>query len=207
MKFPMMVAASGLALCAFLAAAPVSAQDRVDANGMPTTHSTPAEQAQTRDLNSQVQTNNQAADTQADAADAKYQAQQQQYQDQLQQNQTAQQQFQDQTASYETLRERYAAERAAYHRAVWPDRYRAWVLERDARLIGSRVEITNGDRVGTVEAVARTGAGHIEALRVRLDSDKVVWIDQTDIRFDRSSSTVMTNLDRADLHRMADERA
>lgn len=206
MKFHVMTAASGLALSAFLIAAPVSAQDRVDAAGMPTTHSTPAEQAQTQDLNNQVQTTNQAADAQAGTANAQYQAQQQQYQNQLQQNQTAQQQFQDQTTQYEALRDHYASERSAYHRALWPDRYRDWVPARDARLIGSRVEIINGDHVGTVESVARTSAGHVEGLRVNLDSGKVVWIDEADIRFDRQAKVVLTNLDRNDLHHMADER-
>ena len=55
MKLPILAAASSLALTAFLISSPVSAQgsyptpsgDRVDANGMPTTHSTPAEQAET----------------------------------------------------------------------------------------------------------------------------------------------------------------
>lgn len=206
MTFRSTTASSGLALCAFLIAVPATAQDRVDANGMPTTHSTPAEQAQTADLNNQIQTNNQAADAQADRNNAQYQAQQRQYQGQLQQNQAAQQEFQDQTAQYESLRDRYAAERRAYHRAVWPDRYRDWVLERDARLLGSRVEITNGDHVGTVESVARTSAGQVEALRVHLDSGKVVWIDEADIRFDRGGNVVMTDLDRTDLRQMADER-
>ena len=50
MKSRHLLAASGFALAAFLAAVPVLAQDnsmpaangdRVDANGMPTTHSTP----------------------------------------------------------------------------------------------------------------------------------------------------------------------
>jgi hypothetical protein len=206
MTFRSMTAASGLALSAFLIAAPVMAQDRVDANGMPTTHSTPAEQAQTQDLNNQVQSSNQAADAQADANSAQYQAQQQQYQGQLQQNQAAQQQFQDQTAQYETLRDHYASERSAYHRTMWPDRYRDWVPARDARLIGSRVQIVNGDQVGTVKSVARTSAGHVEALQVNLDSGKVVWIDEADIRFDRQAKLVITNLDRTDLHQMADER-
>ena len=213
MKFHRM-AASGLVLSAFLAAAPAFAQERVDANGMPTTHSTPAEQAQTTDLNNQVQSNNQSADAQgATANDAQYQAQQQQYldqkqqyQSQMQQNQAQQERFVDQTAQYENLRDRYAAERHAYHRDLWPGQYREWVLARDERLIGSRVEITNGDHVGTVEAVARTPAGHVEALRVNLDNDKVVWIDESDIRFDRHEGVVMTNLNRGDLHQMADER-
>ena len=34
-------------------------------------------------------------------------------------------------------------------------------------------------------------------LLVQLDNDKVVWIDRTDIRYDRADGIVMTNLDRA----------
>ena len=107
------LAISGLALSAFLTAAPAMAQDRVDANGMPTTHSTPAEHADTAELNNQTTNTNAATDQQAAATDSQYQAQQQQYQDQLQQNQQAQQDYQqksqaysDQTARYESLRAR-----------------------------------------------------------------------------------------------------
>jgi len=41
---------------------------------------------------------------------------------------------------------------------------------------------------------------------VRLDSDKVVWIDIADVRYNRADGIVMTNLEAGDLHRMADER-
>src|SRR5258708_31882121 len=112
MKLHTLAAASGLALCAFLIASPAFAQgsyptpggDRVDANGMPTTHSTPAEHAQTAEINKQIgvitTAPDAAASAQADANNANYQAQQQQYQNQLQQNQTAQQEYQDRTAAY-----------------------------------------------------------------------------------------------------------
>ena len=188
----MKLSAGVLSLSALLLAAPGFAQDHVNAAGMPTNHSTPEEQAQTADLNRQIQQDTQAADAQAAANNAQFQAQQQQYQEQLQQNQAAQQQYANETAQYEALRDRYAAERRAYRRAVWPDRYRDWVVERDARLIGSRVEIVNGDRVGTVEAIARTRAGRIEALRVGLDSGRTVWIDEADIRFNRQDRIVIT---------------
>jgi type II secretory pathway pseudopilin PulG len=179
----------------------------MDANGMPTDHSTPAEQAETAQINNQVKANNAAADQQADANAATYQAQQQQYQTQLQQNQVQQQEYQDRTAAYQGLRERYAAERAAYHRDVWPDRYSKWVIvERDAKLIGERVELVSGSRVGTVIDTAHAPGGHVTALLVRLDNDKVVWIDAPDIRYNRADGVVMTNLDAADLHHMADER-
>lgn len=232
------LAASALVISLF--AVPAMAQqnsfatpsgERVDANGMPTTHSTPAEQAQTAALNNEIQAANAAADAQAAEAtqqfaqnqaqvdaqiaandaqaaanQAQYDQQRQQYQQQLQQNQAAQQNYEDRTRLYYDLRARYAAERAAYHRGVWPARFVAWRLENDARLIGSRVEILNGDHVGTVEAVARAPSGRIEALYVTLDGGKQVWIDEADIRFDRGGGIVMTNLDRADLRAMADER-
>ncbi len=34
------------------------------------------------------------------------------------------------------------AERAAYRRGVWPDAWRAWRLQNDARLVGDRVEMS-----------------------------------------------------------------
>lgn len=84
MKLDMLAAASGLALSAFLIASPVSAQSaRVDANGNPTTDSTPAEKAETARINAQegVTTTgpSAAATAQSDANNAQYQAQQQQY--------------------------------------------------------------------------------------------------------------------------------
>jgi len=118
MKVPILAAASGLAFSASLIVSPAFAQgrgDRVDANGMPTTHSTPQEQAETAAINKDVAANNAAADAQADANNAAYQAQQQQYRQQQQQyqneldrSQTQQQQYRDRTATYDDLRARYA---------------------------------------------------------------------------------------------------
>lgn len=216
------LAASSLILSLF--AAPVLAQgshpapgDHVDANGMPTDHSTPAEHAQTQTLNNQIQADAAAADRQAaqnqaaadartEANQAQYDQQKRDYQQQLQENQAAQQNYADRTRAYYDLRARYARERAAYHRGIWPDRFRAWRLQSDARLIGSRVEILSGDHVGTVDSVARSPSGRIEALYVVLDGGKQVWIDEADVRFDRGDRVVMTNLDRSDLRAMADER-
>ena len=188
--------------------------ERVDAQGMPTTRSTPAEQAQTVDLNKQVGADNAAADAKAASTDAKadadnaqYQARQQQYQGQLQQNQAQQKDYQDRTATYNSLQNRYAAERAAYRRGVWPNRYAKWVIvDRDAGLIGERVQLITGSRVGTVIDTAHLPNGNVSELLVRLDSDKIVWIDAGDVRYNRADGIVMTNLDAADLRHMADER-
>jgi hypothetical protein len=222
MKISFLAAASGLAFSSSLIVSPVFAQgssptpsgERVDANGMPTTHSTPEEKAQTATINNQVAAGNAAADAQAGANNAAYQAQQQQYQgqqqqyqNQLQRNQAQQERYRDRTAAYEELRTRYAAERAAYHRGIWPDRYVKWVIvERDANLIGERVELLSGSRVGTVIDTAHTPSGNVEALLVRLDNDKIVWIDIADVRYNRADGIVMTNLESNDLHHMADQR-
>jgi hypothetical protein len=223
MKSLNLLAVSGLALSAFLFAAPAMAQqdnsfptpsgDRVDANGMPTTHSTPAEAAQTDNLNQQADSAAAQPSPQASDTDAQYQAQQQQYQNQLQQNQQAQQDYQNQkaayadaTAHYEDMRARFAAERSAYHRDLWPADYRPWELRPDFAVMHARVEITNGDHVGTVTAIARDRGGRIEGLEVSLDSGKMVWIDAADARFNRTDGILMTDLDRSDLHQMSDER-
>jgi len=188
--------------------------EHVNASGMPTNLSTPAEKAQTAELNTQVGVSNAAVDTKAAAVDAKaaadnaqYQAQQQQYQGQLRQNQAQQKDYADRTIAYNDLREHYAAERAAYHRGVWPDRYIKWVIvERDAGLIGERVQLITGSRVGSVIDTAHLANGNVSALLVKLDDDKIVWIDASDIRYNRADGIVMTDLNRADLLHMADER-
>ena len=189
--------------------------ERVDANGLPTTRSAPTEQAQTVEINKQIGAENAAVDARAAAVDAKaaadnaqYQGQRRQYQDQLQQNQAQQRDYQDRTAAYDTLRIRYASERAAYRRGVWPDRYVKWVIvDRDAALIGERVQLITGSRVGTVIDTAHRGNGNVSALLVKLDNDKIVWIDTGDVRYNRADGIVMTNLNEADLRHMADERA
>jgi len=213
MKLPLLAAASGLALSAFLIAAPANGQGRVDANGMPTTDSTPAEKAETAAINNQVSAANAAADAQANANNAQYQQQQQSYQNQLQQNQAAQQNYQaakaqheNEIANYDAIRERYARERAAYVRGVWPERYARLVIVDADTVIGERVQLITGARVGTVVDTDLNAAGRVAALLVRLDTGKLVWIDSCDVRYHRADGVVMTNLDRRDLIHMADQR-
>jgi sporulation protein YlmC with PRC-barrel domain len=206
MKLNLLAAASGLALSAFLVAAPANGQGRVDANGNPTNESTPAEKAETAAINNQVQQSNAAADAQA-------QAQQQQYQNQLQQNQAAQQSYQNakanyanEIANYDAIRERYARERAAYVRGVWPARYARLMIVNAETVIGERVQLITGARVGTVIDVDLNASQRVSALLVRLDNDKLVWIDPGDVRYHRADGVVMTSLDRRDLYHMADQR-
>lgn len=207
MKMPSMAAASGFVLSLFLAAPAMAQSARLDANGMPTNDSTPAEKAETARINNQVGANNAAIDAQTNANNAQYQQQQQDYQDRLKQNRAAQQDYQNQVANYDSIRARYAAERAAYRRGVWPERYTRWVIVRpEDKMIGERVELISGARVGTVVDTDLAANGNIDALLVRLDGGKLVWIDSADIRYNRADGIVMTNLDRRDLLVMADQR-
>lgn len=206
MKLNLLAAASGLALSAALLAAPAYSQGRVDANGNPTNESTPAEKAETAAINNQVRANNAAADAQANANNA-------QYQNQLQQNQAAQQNYQNAKANYENeianydaIRERYARERAAYVRGAWPQRYARLVIVNGDTVVGERVQLITGARVGSVVDVDLNASNRVSALLVRLDSGKLVWIDAGDVRYHRADGVVMTNLDRRDLYHMADQR-
>jgi hypothetical protein len=216
MTFKMVASAAAITLfmCS-TAFAQTPRQGRVDANGMPTNHSTPAEKAETADINRQIGVSNAAVDAQTNTNNADYQAKQrqyqgqvQQYQGQVQQNQAQQQDYQDRSAAYNGLRERYGAERSAYRRGAWPSRNMArWsTMERDDRLVGERVQLVNGRTVGTVVSLAHGTGGTVSALMVKLDNDKMVWIDASDVRHNRADGVVMTNLDRGDLRRMADER-
>jgi len=208
----LMATVSGLAMALFLTPAFAQTQDspernRVNADGLPTTHSTPVEKAETAEINKQIGVSNSAVDAKTDANNAQYQAQQQQYQGQLQNNAAQQAAYTDKNAQYNALRARYSVERAAYHRGVWPGRYRTWVLaERDSRLVGGRVELLSGARVGTVTDTAVSANGRVTALLVELDNNRVVWIDAGDVRYNRADGVVMTNLNRSDLRHMADQR-
>jgi len=186
--------------------------ERADANGMPSTLSTPTEQAETARINRQVGVDNRAADERADDDNAhyrseltQYQGQRSQYESQLQNSRAQQAEYENKNARYDNLRNRYADERAAYRRGAWPSRYASWNLERDLSLAGSRVELINGRRVGVVTDTSHGRNGRVTALLVRLDNNRSVWIDVTDVRYNRADRVVMTNLDRNDLRRMADQ--
>ena len=80
------------------------------------------------------------------------------------------------------------------------------IVQRGDELAGERVQLLSGSRVGTVIDTAHAPDGNVEALLVRLDNDKIVWIDAADIRYNRADGVLMTDLEAGDLHHMADER-
>lgn len=214
----LMAAVSGIALSVCLSPAFAQAYDspernRVNADGMPTTHSTAAEKADTARINRQVGADNRAVDDRVGGDNARYQSEQNKYQSEqnkyqadVQDNRVKQAEYDAKNARYNELRNRYAAERAAYHRGTWSRDGRWSVMDRDANLIGGRVQLMNGRTVGTVTDTSRGRGGSVTALLVRLDNNRTVWIDASDVRYNRADRVIMTNLDRGDLRRMADQR-
>jgi len=231
MKHAKMAAASGFTVFLFLLAAPAMAQGSYGneggygnvggnsspsgngANGMVADRSTPDERAATAALNRQISAANQAADAQAAEDNARYQKQRAQYeeqnaryQDAMRRNRLQQRDYRARRATYEALRAQYASQRAAYHRHDWPDRHH-WVrLGGDVDPLGRQLLLVDGAPAGKVIDTVRAPDGYIEALQVDLLGGSQVWLDASDVRYDRSGGVLMTNLDRRDLSEMADQR-
>jgi len=167
--------------------------------------SSPAEQAQTQQLNQNITNANTAADAQSAQNNARYQAQQDRYQEQLRRYKAGQANYEERAASYEAARDRYIAGHARYHRAAWPARYEQRLIVETNDLLGARVHTSNGRTVGHVAEIA-LASGRVDALRVTLDDGRGdVWIESADLRFNADKKVVMTDLDRHDLYEMIHE--
>ncbi|HEY0282514.1 MAG TPA: hypothetical protein VGC27_07825, partial [Rhizomicrobium sp.] len=146
--------------------------------------SSPAEHAQTEQLNQNITDNNAAAIAQSEQANAEYQAQQLQYQQQLQQYRASRQNYEERSARYYAARDRYVSAHARYHRAAWPASYQHGIIVYRAELLGARVQTYNGHTIGRVEELALAN-GRVDAVRVTLDNGRGdVWIESADLRFD-----------------------
>jgi len=149
---------------------------------------------------------NQSQANQAAQNNDQQQQQQMLYQQQQQNYQAQKQAYQDQSSRYLAERERYAAARAAYHRAIWPSRYRKLGFVDSDDLLGARVMTYSGNTIGRVEDLARV-SGRVEAVRVRFsDGDRYVWIDRDDLKFDTHKRILVTDLARRDIKTMAAEQ-
>ena len=167
--------------------------------------SSPAEKAQTQQLNQNITDANAAADAQGTEQNALYKAQQERYREQLRVYRAGQQNYEERAAAYLAARDRYISGHARYHRATWPLRFNQSLIVDTADLLGSYVHTVDGRTVGHVQEIALQD-GRVSALRVTLEYDKGdVWIESADLRFNADKKVVMTNLDRHDLYVMTHE--
>jgi hypothetical protein len=163
--------------------------------------SSPAEQAQTQQLNQNITDANTAAVAQSDK-NAAYLAQQKQYQDQLVLYRANRANYEERSVRYYAARDRYISAYAPYHRYGWPSRYEHSLVVYTADLLGAPVKTYNGHTIGQVEELALAN-GHVDAVRVALDNGRGdIWVESADLRFDADKKVVVTNLGRNDLYLM-----
>lgn len=165
--------------------------------------STPAEQAQTQNLNQSVAHANAVSDAQNVEKNAVYQAQVDRYQQQLKVYRANQENYQERAAAYLAARDRYISAHARYRRGSWPASYDQRLIVDTNDVLGANVSTVNGHVVGHVVEIALL-SGRVSAVRVALDGKNGdVWIESPELRFDADKKLVMTNLDRHDLYEMS----
>lgn len=167
--------------------------------------SSPAERAQTQQLNQNITNTNAASDAEGTEKNAMYKAQQDHYQEQLSVYRASQANYEEHAAKYLAARDRYVAGHARFHRAAWPMRSDQRLIVETNDLLGADVHTSDGRMVGHVEEIALV-SGRVSALRVTLDDNRGdAWIESADLRFNADKRVVMTNLDRRDLYVMTHE--
>jgi hypothetical protein len=194
---------SGVAVLALVgaAAAPSLAQN---ANDTGPQYSTPAEHAQTEQLNGQAAQN-------ASNVDAQNSAQQTQYQQQQDQYQQDQNRYQHQKAQYE--RDIHHYDEARFYFTDYPHSYpyryedehlhRLYLIADPAhQLANAPIEGPDGQWVGRVRNVETAPDGRPARIEVALNRRVSVWANPGDFRFDADNHVLFTNLSRADLWNM-----
>lgn len=209
--------AATLSLAGVLFAAPVAAQY----SGNPPQVSTPAEKAQTQQLNqagasgteqSPAALNGQAPPT--DKADVAT-SDQAQYDDQQQQYQQQQQQYQDQKAQYRAEHHRYMHDIRRYDLARWEYsdyphvyvyRYGDAKLQRvylvadpTHQLAQLPIEGPSGRFVGKVRNIETGPGGEPARIEVALNRVVSVWVSPGHFRYDPYEHVLFTDLTRDDL--------
>jgi hypothetical protein len=169
------------------------------------TNPTPAEKAQTNQLNNDAR-DNADADDQDDAAPAPsqnqrdYDAKKAEYDNKMDQ--------------YNAQSDQYARDRARYHadRADYAHNWAVFYGYRDFRdvndmssgeLMGLRVSAHDGVNIGRIRDVNRAPNGAIVRVAIRLDDGGVAWVDSDDLRFSPSTRHVMTDLSRGQIDDMS----
>jgi len=197
----------GAAVAALTLCGPAVAQDA----GM-THNSTPAEKAQTQELNAgQQQDATSSAVTDAAAKD--------EYQEKLQIFEQQQQTYQQQRAHYDNETARYEANHAVwrhrYDTAHWGERSYYGVSYSDSHLVRlstladpehqlafALVVGPEGNWIGKINDVDSSWGGHPERVKIAISDSRAVWVNPSDLRYDMDEHIVITKLTRDQLGRM-----
>jgi hypothetical protein len=211
-------------LGATLLAIPAPAVAQSDLN--PPQYSSPAERAETQQLNEQNANGTNATPAQLNGEastplpgsygseqppyGSEQPDQQSQYQQQMQQYQDQQQQYQDQRNQYENQKAEYRHELRWYDQARWNYDYpHAYAYEFDgprlryfsmiresSRLADVPVEGPDGAWVGRIRNVETAPDGRPIRVEISLNHRVSVWVDPRDLRFDPDEDIAYTDLTR-----------
>jgi hypothetical protein len=195
------LAVTALSLAAFVITPSAFSQISTPENSYPPT---PAERAATADLNRQAHQGNWKSDR-----DRAYPGDWDRYDRDMHA-------YHEQVRAYHRAEHRYWREMRSMResdqewrrRRPYPVSYQAArEHDIDAGIVGQQIQILTGDYVGKVVGVDRDTARDIRGVYVQLERGKVVWIDVGDVRYDSPYGVIYTDLDRAALYHMPDERA
>jgi len=208
---------AGAAALGFAAAAtPGTAQYA----GNPPQVSTPAEKAETQQLNEQATQGTSASPqslngeggnpNEPSAVNRERAAEQAQYQDQQQQYQADQERYRDQRERYERDIHRYDEARFAFdYPRAYPYRYEDGrlsalylIAEPSQQLANAPVEGPNGEWVGRVRNVEIADDGRPSRVQIALNHRVAVWVRPGDLKFDADDHILFTDLTRTDLWNM-----
>lgn len=186
------------------------------------TNPTPAEQAQTQQLNQDATQGIPQDGSQGNAAGDAYQQKQQQYQSQMDQYRRDQERYQHRRAAYEQQRMDYHLQREEYRASrdwyvqhhythyigypTYPDRdlQRIYLIaDPTHQLHRARVIDRAGFEIGWVRDVETAPDGRPARLQIALDDNHYVWVRDSDARFDAYEATLYTKLDGPRLWEMA----
>jgi hypothetical protein len=190
---------SGVAALALVGAAAVPSLAQTTNTGPQ--YSTPAEQAQTQQLNGQASQNAATVDSQNSAQQSQYQQQQDQYQ-------RDQDRYRHQQAQYEHDIHHYDEARFYFtdYPHPYPYHYEGAGLRRlyliadpTHQLANAPVEGPDGQFVGRVRNVEIATDGRPLRVEVALNRRVSVWVQPGELRFDADNKIVFTHLTRADL--------
>lgn len=184
--------------------------------GNPPQYSTPAEKAQTQQLNAQAQDGTTASpaalngDAQGatmdqahrDQQQARYQAQQAQYRDDMARYHAMHRQYERNIHRYDEARFYFTdyPHRLAYR---YDDLRPLYTLpEPSEQLANAPIEDRDGEWVGRIRSVATGVDGRPIRIEVALNHRVSVWLNPDALRFDARDKVAFTDLTRADLWNM-----
>jgi hypothetical protein len=166
------------------------------------TNPTPAEKAQTNQLNTDAATNDQTVDPDAQPSESQrdYDANKAEYDRKMQ--------------TYDNQKDQYDHDRARYHaeRADYVHHWEVFFGYRDFRdvegmpageLEGLRVNARDGVRIGHIRDVDSAPDGRITRVAIRLEGGSTAWVDADDLRFNPGTRVVLTDLSLGQIDDMA----